>query len=238
MLISQNHRPQRGNVLFLILIAVALFAALSFAITQTSRGTNDIGKDKIQLLASQIIQIGTSVEQAVARIQLANKVKDYEIDFSAVDISAAATNNTCQTERCRVFSSEGGITPAILLPAEAWDLNDSNMTSVWQGRKYFYVGRVLEVGSTLPELFVAYPGIAPSVCAEINRKLGIANTSNEEPPFDDNTNTVEYTGTLTSLPTPSAVAFGDQATQLTGKRTFCVRFDANSYMYVHVLLAR
>lgn len=63
------YRPQSGNVLFLILIAVALFAALSYAVTQSTRtnGAN-ADEDKAALIASQIVQMAAAVKTARDRL--------------------------------------------------------------------------------------------------------------------------------------------------------------------------
>lgn len=62
-------RSERGNILFMILIAVALFAALSYAVTSSSRGgSKGIGEERARLLASRIVQYGTSIEQAVINV--------------------------------------------------------------------------------------------------------------------------------------------------------------------------
>ena len=51
---------QSGNVLFYILIGVALLAALSFAVTHTSRGTlSHLTREQSNLLATEIIEYST-----------------------------------------------------------------------------------------------------------------------------------------------------------------------------------
>jgi hypothetical protein len=55
-----------GNVLFLILIAVALFAALSYAVTSSSRSSGaQIGADQARIMAAEIRQYASSIEQAI-----------------------------------------------------------------------------------------------------------------------------------------------------------------------------
>lgn len=47
---------QRGNVLFLILLAVVLFAALNYAVTSSmSGGGKNASDERYRLLASQLI---------------------------------------------------------------------------------------------------------------------------------------------------------------------------------------
>lgn len=63
-------KSNSGNVLFLILIAVALFAALSYAVTSSSRGGGiDAKKDSSELIASEIMNYVSSLEQAVTRLR-------------------------------------------------------------------------------------------------------------------------------------------------------------------------
>jgi type II secretory pathway pseudopilin PulG len=67
--------PERenGNILFIILIAVALFAALSYAVTQSSRGgSKDASAELLELHTSEIFQYVASVQNALLRLRVVN----------------------------------------------------------------------------------------------------------------------------------------------------------------------
>ena len=46
---------QSGNIIFIILIAVALFAALSFVVSQMMRGPTTIGEEKDGVIVAEIL---------------------------------------------------------------------------------------------------------------------------------------------------------------------------------------
>lgn len=59
-----------GNALFLILIAVALFAAVSYAVTQSGRGGGSLDREKDYLTASLFLQKIAELRTAYDRFAL------------------------------------------------------------------------------------------------------------------------------------------------------------------------
>ena len=73
---TANRDSERGNVLFLILIAVALFAALSYAVTQSSRsGGGDAGKETNLVNSAQLTQYPAGIRTAIVRMIVGGTAK-------------------------------------------------------------------------------------------------------------------------------------------------------------------
>lgn len=90
---------QSGNILFLILIAVALFAALSYAVTQSNRGGGSNAQaEKDQINTAQYLQWASNIKYAITRMKLINGCEDTDITFY---------NNPARPE-CGIFHPDGG----------------------------------------------------------------------------------------------------------------------------------
>lgn len=175
---------EKGNVLFLILIAVALFAALSFAITSSTRTTSgDTSKDKDSLVASQILQHGAAIQNALMRMKLINGCNDSGFSFAnsvwkefpsggpypnsqEVNFPNAPVNRSCH-----VFSSEGGSVAPQNFPDAA--ISNQTFGGSMSGTPLVTYGVVNDVGTAAPELLMYFPHIKRSVCEEVYKKLGL-----------------------------------------------------------------
>lgn len=102
-------KNQSGNALFLILIAVALFAALSYAITNSGRGGGGIDKETQALDAARLVQYAGAVERGIQRMAILNGTSATEISFHDNGWGFSGyQHGSPQPNENRVFHADGG----------------------------------------------------------------------------------------------------------------------------------
>lgn len=232
---------ESGNVLFLILIAVALFAALSYAITNTSRSGGDVNREKLELLASEIVQYAAQLEQGVRSISVLEGCADESISFHlSGNPDLAGYEHGAETDNCRVFHPQGGNV-----------YFDNPPVNVNDGSDYFFYGGACVPGIGLgtgscasdsadnEELIMFLPNITLTACQIINEKMDL--TARGAPPPQDQANAFDtgapYTGSFSE-----GNAIADAGGVLEGKFGGCFEGGgtpaAGTYHFYQVLRAR
>tara|TARA_B100000686_G_scaffold339746_1_gene414316 strand:- start:9971 stop:10720 length:750 start_codon:yes stop_codon:yes gene_type:complete len=248
-------RSTRGNVLFLILIAIGLFAALSYAMTQPGRGGASIDQERASLLAGEIFRELAAMDQAVKRLQLIKKCSDTEISFAYdsdgdgdIDSNDDYYNPNAPTDfKCHMFHEDGGGLDWPKVPPLA--LDDAHSAETTYGQ-YFFVDlmRAKGIGTdcdnlACTDLLVNVAFLKQNVATELNRKLGIAPA---EPQDDQACNltyieSAKFKGSYSSG-CGATSTYGDDNPSVAGRRTACVyRFDfggRENYECHHALIAR
>tara|TARA_B100001971_G_scaffold197705_1_gene206673 strand:+ start:629 stop:1378 length:750 start_codon:yes stop_codon:yes gene_type:complete len=106
-----------GNALFLILIAVALFAALSYAVTQSGRGGGSIDREQASLAGAQLSSYVASMANAVTRMRLVSGCTESDFSFNYdsdgdgdyIDTDDTYNNNGAPGDySCHIYHSNGG----------------------------------------------------------------------------------------------------------------------------------
>lgn len=184
-----------GNVLFLILIAVALFAALSYAVTQSSRGGGSANREALALDAAQLIQYGDRVDYAVKRMLLTGGYSKTEISF---ENNGNAVNGNCVEDGCKVFDPNGGGVHYWEIP-EDWRGPHGSSPPLWRW-SFSRDFPVYDVGTNCADpscndVVLLYRGLSRDLCVRINEVLEIDNPNGEPPENTVRTNN-DYTGTL------------------------------------------
>lgn len=171
---EQNARrpSERGNVMVYVLIAIALFAALSFTLSRQT-DTDEAGgldEQKAELYATQMISFTAQVKSALDQMTFINTdVGDF--DFT---LPTAANFNT-PPHINKVYHPEGGgITLARLAPNVIFEEN-SNPQAGW------YMGRFNNVEWT-PDTATDVLLVAHQIHADVCRRLNLKVTGTETIP--------------------------------------------------------
>ncbi len=160
---KQHTASQCGHALFLVLVAVILFAALSYAITQSERSGSDKGTNVSTISAAGIMEHSMAIQLGVSRLILRG-ISPEDIDFTLPDdinFSNPPVSN-------KVFHPQGGnvsyqnidpnavIVDANGVPLDTWSyLSTSGLAA-------------LPAGETAVAVL---PGIRKAVCESINEKV-------------------------------------------------------------------
>lgn len=254
----KDRRGESGNVLFLILIAVALFAALSYAVTQSSRsGSSDASSERGVISSAQITQYPAAVRTSVLRMIIGGVGPDElyfnpPSDFGAGNPIDETDANTTD-ERRAVFHPSGGGAPYQLAAPEV-------MADGAQGEWIFsadyqinLIGTTDATAGTANDIIAFLPGISRSVCRQINEQLGIGNTTDADPdgvpdgpPLADLPATANnMTEANNGFPGAAVAVIGDATTpDFSGQPFGCYDGDPTDdtsdspYVYYHVLVER
>lgn len=165
---SQTHSASRGNVLFLILIAVALFAALSYAVTQAMRtGDGNVSREKGTVDATWLQNYGSSLANGMLRMRISKNIATNDICFFAPE-NPAYTNATYQEQN--VFSTLGG--------GVVFEQPPSSIVGNFGSRIAIAKLDMPNVGTTAgndtsAEIVLSIGGISAAACKAVNDRLDI-----------------------------------------------------------------
>jgi hypothetical protein len=231
-------KSNSGNVLFLILIAVALFAALSYAVTTSSRGGGaSATKEEDALQAAQITQLGASLKSAVLRESMIGTSIDSIVTNTPANRPYAGGGSLnsqadyCTTGSTCLFAPEGAGVNIPQAPRTAFLPTMSSTMTAWGWTSYFagatsFNGLVFsglspgaapsnwsiqDIGTAAADDIIQMYPLRRGVCEAINKSLSISGIPN----------------------------MGYNASPLTvtaGKAFACVNFgDNETFIYYHVL---
>lgn len=224
---------QSGNVLFLILIAVALFAALTYAITNSTRGVGANTSNETNSTAFSTIQTNIiNISQGLQRVRYANGCSENSISFEHANFPASTMayggddttyNNPAAPldKRCHVFEEAGG---GAYVPKP---LPINQGASFSPARYKIRTGiNLAGIGTTAPELLLVVGPLKDDLCRYINTKSDVTGI-----PLDGAIiNSVHFTGSYPAL----SATFG-----ITGKPFYCFNnYSPQQNYYIQSLIDR
>lgn len=219
----QATKATDGNALFFILIAVALFAALSYAVTKSDRGSGSITREKIGIDAANIIQYAGALQTAAQRLVIANKCNDTQISFENPNQPGLYINPSSPLDKsCHIFDPAGGNVAWRPTPVST----GLNLPYMFSGANRLLLSShtwCVNAGSIcIQTISMFLPIASESLCREINKGLNLPATL-----AIDKINNVLFTGAYgvgNDLPDDGGNMAGYK-----GQRGGCLQTQAGEY---------
>jgi len=213
-----------------ILLAVALYAAIAYAVTKSSRsGSNTISKDTIRLHLATVQNFALRVRTSIMRMKILDGYEPWQIDYSKTGFTSNTSSNTnCTSSYCKLHDPSGGGIEGYILPQNYWATGSL-------GKYEFINVGIKGIGDdNQRDLALLYAGVTKDFCLAVNDVSGVTNPSGN-PPLDNHGNEggyAPYSGALSNdvtLATPPDL--GVAAPEVAGKTMFCTDNNGGSYYF-------
>tara|TARA_R110001592_G_scaffold3525_34_gene20259 strand:+ start:33139 stop:33852 length:714 start_codon:yes stop_codon:yes gene_type:complete len=224
---------QDGNVLFLIFIVVALFAALSYAVTSSIHFYGDDYSEADIISSNQVTQYPAIVNTAVVSMIIAGtKVEDLRFN-PPNELSKLKSVNV------GVFHPEGGAAKYVQGPA---DVMVSGNPGDWTFNADLEISDIGSEGVGGNDIIAYLVGIKGRICSKINAQYGMGSII----PVLDGDRSGEYTARMNDdgisdymMPTDDVPDIDDGEGVFDGQPFGCFQnADGGDYVYYHVILER
>lgn len=225
---------EEGNVLFLILIAVALFAALSYAVTSSTRTGGDSKNEGNLITSASITQYPSSVSTSVLRMIISGT------GVSELRFNRPEDFPTLDSDTIGVFHPSGGGATYIQAPKDAMT---NDQPGDWSFNGELEVPDIATAGVDGNDIVAYLIGIKQSICSKINLEHGLGaaipvldsdrSTLYSKQMFDDGA--TDYL-----LPTSDVPDIDNGAGAFDGQPFGCFQNGGSGgeYVYYHVVVER
>jgi len=233
-----DRHSEHGNVLFLILIAVALFAALSYAVTSSNRaGSGSTERERLKLTINEMQNHVTAIRTASTRL-IASGCAISEISFERSPFDGSDTDyvnpNSPANFSCHIFHPNGG--------SAVFYENDAFLTEYRSGPEAMPgigANERTDVYVRFNSLFASDREKAFKICSLINDDLGLGLPEDDpltvafEPLLDGSWSNQLFQGVTSDTgPPPFASSL------FHGKYEICGGHSGNNVSYYAVTIAR
>lgn len=242
MNLQTRRQNERGNILFLILLAVVLFAALSYAVTQSMRGGGGNAGSETNLVNSAVLsQYPVGLRAAILRMI----VDGTDVTTLNFDPPSVFSTMTDAEKALGVFHPDGGGASFGYIPTEA--LATPSSTARWIFTRNFGIEDIgataTTSGDTGKDIIAIAPGISQSVCAKINEELGVSSIPEVSTtlPLTVAASTMQQVEEFTYSQTSTVAEIADTGALIDGQPFLCVDYTngtGENYAYYHVLVER
>lgn len=259
----KNTNTQSGNVFIYIFLAIALFGALTFALSQGTRsGASSLTEEQASIAANEILAYSDLISQTIQKLKLRG-CTDTEISFENSFDSNYDNPNSPTDGRCGVFDVNGGALNWKEIPENARDTSFKGTDTKYgqviytdefciPGLGSATFGCAFSGNSSDKSLAIGFSYIRKEVCMALNRLLNLPDDPGGEDVWIDQNSIIldnRFHGTYTTStagmpdsPAPTQYAqnfiWGGQETSMCARLNGNSRWQAGSYQFVSAILIR
>ena len=232
---------QHGNILFLILIAVVLFAALSYAVTQSSRGGGNADKEQLELRTASFVNYSNNIAVTVDRLLISQRCAENELSFEKSPFDGTDSdyvNSDAPLDfSCHIYHPQGGGIPSPNVGDFQGIVGQTSEYEVYGSTNNSIAGVLHPTSGYAADLSIIVRGVSENACISINESIGITLPI----PIDSgDLNVAPFDGDYTSVDNvDGTINYASSPWVGVGSEYSCFEEQATGdFIYFHVLHGR